>query len=512
MRSSIILTTIVAVSLAIATFQLFGISSTSQFSVPAQVYTLFSKWMVRYGRIYNTPSEHLYRLGVFNQNYQFIKQFMQQSPDANFDLIFHADLTHKELVATYTGLKQPKDIAYLQEHEETPLLKSAPLEAVRDDNFWAKDYAKRDRNFDSGIQYISKQKFDPSGDIYEDGKDEASLKALQARQDKYIKSTTKFVAFYLQRSDSQNIQVRFANSKESAAEKLLEPGLRKNPIRREMERNEIIKTTKDFTIAQVFLTKDPIPGNYFFTWTRNSSAQGGCGSCWAFSSKAHIESLLGGNVEVSAQHIVSCVKGNSCFGGFPGYAIDLVLSVGFWPESMYPYHAKSLSCFNLMGIRKGMTRRDGSLRQWKSYETSSNAEMMKMIYNGPGVGFIAGLSVSKAWASYSGGIFNPRGVPQGCGYESGAHSIYIAGYVNNCATFSNTLYVKRRAYFNKGQKRTELFKIPCQKHFILLNWWGYRWGINGSMRVKMSDDSRGGVNQSCFCSKPGTKCGLISAY
>ncbi|CAB3237722.1 unnamed protein product [Arctia plantaginis] len=78
--------------------------------------------------------------------------------------------------------------------------------------------------------------------------------------------------------------------------------------------------------------------------------QGACGSCWAFSSIAHIESqyfLKHGNLtEFAEQQLVDCEK--KCFGCLGGYMSlaykGLKEGKGLMTEKDYPYMAKQSKC------------------------------------------------------------------------------------------------------------------------------------------------------------------------
>lgn len=77
--------------------------------------------------------------------------------------------------------------------------------------------------------------------------------------------------------------------------------------------------------------------------------QGGCGSCWAFSAVAAIESayLVSKNAyyDLSEQQLVDCSYLNfGCNGGWPLTAFAYIKSYGINYESVYPYVAKGESC------------------------------------------------------------------------------------------------------------------------------------------------------------------------
>eukprot|EP01133_Synstelium_polycarpum_P019076 gene19076-22842_t len=75
-----------------------------------------------------------------------------------------------------------------------------------------------------------------------------------------------------------------------------------------------------------------------------------CGSCWAFTSVAALESayLLKNNltidIDLSEQHVVNCASSNGCNGGNGAMAYSSLKSTGIVYESALPYTAVSQQC------------------------------------------------------------------------------------------------------------------------------------------------------------------------
>lgn len=82
--------------------------------------------------------------------------------------------------------------------------------------------------------------------------------------------------------------------------------------------------------------------------------QGGCGSCWTFSTVGTLEAhyqiqknLTGNNVTLSEQSLLDCCYGDDfqsygCAGGLPSYAFNAIHQFGgIEANSTYPYEAKS---------------------------------------------------------------------------------------------------------------------------------------------------------------------------
>lgn len=77
--------------------------------------------------------------------------------------------------------------------------------------------------------------------------------------------------------------------------------------------------------------------------------QGSCGSCWAFSAVAGLESIYAikaGNLfAFSEQQVVDCSKENEgCNGGDLPPAYDYIKTHGIMKSSDYPYKARDQSC------------------------------------------------------------------------------------------------------------------------------------------------------------------------
>lgn len=90
-----------------------------------------------------------------------------------------------------------------------------------------------------------------------------------------------------------------------------------------------------------------------FDWRTNGGVtpiktQGSCGSCWAFSALAAIESKIlideDKLVDLSEQHMISCSPAGSCGGGWPDMALDYVRDIGVPDEACYPYCGRTTQC------------------------------------------------------------------------------------------------------------------------------------------------------------------------
>ena len=101
--------------------------------------------------------------------------------------------------------------------------------------------------------------------------------------------------------------------------------------------------------------------------------QADCGSCWAFSTIATIESIYAQKTGVlykfSEQHLVSCDQNNwGCDGGDQGPATDFIIANGGIEEDDYPY-TSGQSGLNGSCASSGKTKITGLVTDW--YDTTA---------------------------------------------------------------------------------------------------------------------------------------------
>jgi len=186
--------------------------------------------------------------------------------------------------------------------------------------------------------------------------------------------------------------------------------------------------------------------------------QGQCGSCWAFSSTAALESRIlidrgmhGLDVDLAEQILVTLANAGSCGGGDPFLAADFFVHTGLAIEACYPYTATNGSpsdaCLNW----------DIDTYKIKNYvivneypPTATPFDIKRAIYEyGPIVGVF---DVYEDFYYYHSGIY---------AYTSGAycggHAILIVGWDD---------------------------KYQC---FIVKNSWGDAWGEDGYFRIAYTE-------------------------
>src|SRR5690606_17413237 len=154
--------------------------------------------------------------------------------------------------------------------------------------------------------------------------------------------------------------------------------------------------------------------------------QANCGSCWAFSITAVIESLYWIKhassdttwYDLSEQTLVSsCESGGSCNGGY-FTALNYVQQSGLPHESQDPYLARNSSCKQgLQAVQKAI--------EWKyiggNNFAPSTEQLKAAIYHyGP-----ISVDVNGGFGSYGSGIYD------GCGSTSTNHMVTLEGWTDD---------------------------------------------------------------------------------
>lgn len=193
----------------------------------------------------------------------------------------------------------------------------------------------------------------------------------------------------------------------------------------------------------------------FVTPIRN---QGGCGSCWAFSSVAAIESMYlmsgRGNVstlDLSEQQVVSCVTSSyGCSGGYLNQGLDYFKSSPVDKDPLWPYTATNGTC-NTASIATAASGNALQTSSTSSYVSPNNDEtvLMNAVLQSP-VAFL--MMVDNSFQSYAGGIYKSTTCTTAVN-----HAMLIVGWQYDAT--SGTYY------------------------WLIKNSWGTGWGEAGYIRM-----------------------------
>jgi len=208
--------------------------------------------------------------------------------------------------------------------------------------------------------------------------------------------------------------------------------------------------------------------------------QGQCGSCWAFSTIANIESMnaINGNplTQFSEQMIVDCshacceVEGEAscnsgCDGGWMWTAMtDVIAWGGVNTEEEYPYVGEDESC------KMNNQTLQAPAKNYTCVGTDEGQIAAFLVATGP-------LSVAlnaDLVEDYTSGIIDPWFPSEECDPTTLDHAVLIVGY---------------------GVDDTFGFDTP---YWIVKNSWGADWGENGYFRMYRGDGCCG-INNAVTC-------------
>jgi len=227
--------------------------------------------------------------------------------------------------------------------------------------------------------------------------------------------------------------------------------------------------------------------------------QGGCGSCWAFSTaetlESHIAIKTGKLMKLSPQEFVSCAPNPNHCGGTGGcqgsvqpLGFKYAMKEGITLDSSYPYTARTDSC------EPAKIKPVATITGYEVLPSNNYSALMNAVAN---VGPIAISAAAEPWQLYEKGVYNGH-----CGQDVD-HAIQLVGYGTGT-----------------GKKKWD--------YWLVRNSWGSSWGEEGYIRIRRfgegkepcAKDSTPGDGYACMKPANGTApkslevcglCGILSS-
>ena len=202
------------------------------------------------------------------------------------------------------------------------------------------------------------------------------------------------------------------------------------------------------------IINSPDPKLAAFSWVERNKItpvkdQGVCGSCWAFTSAAAMESSIYIRrnlvVDLSEQSILDCSGSGSCNGGWYGTVFNYYMSKSAVLEKDAPYQGVQRNCVSSPSGDYKVTAW-GYLRKDLRKPTVNELKEALCTY-GP---LAACVEVTNAFQAYKSGVFDEFAK---VGIDQINHAIVIVGWDDK------------------------------KKAFLVKNSWGTRWGENGYVWV-----------------------------
>lgn len=181
-------------------------------------------------------------------------------------------------------------------------------------------------------------------------------------------------------------------------------------------------------------------------------SQGHCGSCWAFSATAVLEShyaiATGELLTFAPQAFVNCVQNPQKCGGTGGcagatmeLAFNLTTTMGIPLETELSYFGRSQACEPFVAVAK-------SSGYVKNPENDAEALETALATKGP-----MSVTVAANWAMYGGGVFSGGCRSEYCNLD---HGVVAVGYTKD--------------------------------YWLVRNSWGSGWGEHGYIRLSREND------------------------
>ncbi|KAK2960803.1 putative Cathepsin B [Blattamonas nauphoetae] len=199
--------------------------------------------------------------------------------------------------------------------------------------------------------------------------------------------------------------------------------------------------------------------------------QGGCGSCWAFSTTStaadHFCIKGHANTQLSAEHQIQCdTSSDGCNGGFVGAAFEFQKTNGTVPLRCKSYRGTSTRrCYQTCDDETDFT---DSVMKIKSHDKLTTVEAAKqaLVENGP---FTAVYMVRESFTSFFQESKNAKFVyshhqTNDSDPDETWHAVKVVGYGNGTDSAGDT--------------------VP---YWLVQNSWGTRWADGGYFRIRMAN-------------------------
>ncbi len=225
---------------------------------------------------------------------------------------------------------------------------------------------------------------------------------------------------------------------------------------RKMRLGALIPPDADRQPKKKFYTRSAPPSS--FDWRSNNGNfvtpvknQGNCGSCWAFSAVAALESQViktsGQSLDLSEQIVVSCSGAGSCSGGYPDDVSDFLKNTGTNTETCYPYTETDGNCNNACADWRNSAFK---IDEWNYIDTSTVSNIKSAVYTqGP---VVAIFTVYTDFYYYDSGVYS-----YSWGKAEGGHAVVITGWNDS------------------------------ENAFTVKNSWNTSWGESGYFKIAYSE-------------------------
>lgn len=202
--------------------------------------------------------------------------------------------------------------------------------------------------------------------------------------------------------------------------------------------------------------------------------QGGCGSCWAFSTaetlESHIAIKTGKLMEFAPQEFVSCAPNPNHCGGTGGcqgstqpLGFKYAMEAGITTEASYPYKAVTGTC------DKSKIKPVANISGYTVLPTNNYTALINAVAN---IGPIAISAAAEPWQLYSKGVYNGK-----CGADVD-HAIQLVGYGSSGSNQDGRRLLGGGGGGGKGD------------YWLVRNSWGSTWGEEGYIRIQRFGDGK----------------------